>query len=265
MVAAFGDLAGMLKAIAVTAPRLAGLLRAVTDPSANAVGVWSVGETAAHVAHSYEGFLAMAQGTHGPMPGLAEIGAANARDLAADPERDLRILARRVEIGARDFVDYLGSARGDPLVVWYGNNEVPRSAMAGALLGEVLVHGFDIARTEGLPWPIEPAHATLAIEGSLPLLPYFVDSEQAADVDACYELHLRGGGDSYWRFRNGSLSIDRTRRRSVDCHLSVEPVAFMLVSYERVPSWGQIVRGKFFTWGRKPWLGFRFPRLLNAP
>ena len=28
--------------------------------------------------------------------------------------------------------------------------------MAGVLLGEVLVHGFEIARAEGLPWTIEP-------------------------------------------------------------------------------------------------------------
>ena len=198
------------------------------------------------------------------MPGLDEIGTANAAYLAEHPERDPDVLADRVESGAKDFVTHLTSVEGDPLVTWYGDTRVPRSAMAGVLLGEVLVHGFDIARAEGLPWRIDPTHAALAIDGSLPVLSHFVDQEQAAAVDVCYELQIRGNGRSFWHFRNGRLTIERVAPPRIDCHLSVDPVAFMLVSYERIPSWRSVLRGKFLTWGRRPWMGLQLPRLLNA-
>lgn len=259
-----GDLAGMLAAIEATAPRLSQLLRGVKTPYTNAIGVWDVGETAAHVAHCYEGFLAMAQGTYGVLPGLDEIGGANAAYLVENRERDPDVLADQVEVGAKEFVGYMGSVVGDPLVRWFGDTQVPRSAMAGVLLGEVLVHGFDIARAEGLPWTIDPSYAALSIEGSLPVLPLFVDQEEAADVEAGYDLRLRGDGRSFWTFQGGRLTIEPPSAARVDCHLSVEPVAFMLVSYKRVAPWGPALAGKLLVWGRKPWLGLRLPTLLKA-
>jgi hypothetical protein len=259
-----GDLAGMLAAIEATAPQLSRLMRGVKNPKANAIGVWNVGETAAHLVHCYDGFLAMAQGTFGALPGLDEIAEANAAYLDENPERDPDVLADQVEVGAEEFVGYMGSVVGDPLVRWFGDTEVPRSAMAGVLLGEVLVHGLDIARAEGLLWTIDPSHAVLSIEGSLPVLPHFVDQEEAAEVEARYDLRIRGGGRSLWRFKEGRLTIEPPSAAQVDCHLLVEPVAFMLLSYERIAPWGPALGGKLLVWGRKPWLGMRLPTLLKA-
>jgi uncharacterized protein (TIGR03083 family) len=259
-----GDLAGMLAAIEATAPQLSQLLREVKNPQANAIGVWDVGETAAHVAHCYNGFLAMAQGTYGALPGLDEIGDANAAYLVESSERDPDVLADQVELGAKEFVGYMRSVVRDPLVRWFGDTQVPRSAMAGVLLGEVLVHGFDIARAEGLPWTIDPSYAAFSIEGSLPVLPHFVDQEKAADVEARFDLRIRGDGRSFWRFKEGRLTIEPPSAVRVDCHLSVEPVAFMLVSYKRIAPWGPALGGKLLVWGRKPWLGLRLPTLLTA-
>lgn len=264
MVRVPGDLAGMLAALEATAPQLARLLRGVKNPQANAIGVWDVGQTAAHVAHSYRGFLAIVQGTYGELPGLDEIGEANAAHLAKHPERNPGALADQVEAGAEEFVEYMGSVDGGTLVRWYGDTEVPRSAMAGVLLGEVLVHGFDIARAESRSWTIDASHAALAIEGSLPVLPYFVDREAAAGFEARYDLRLRGDGRSFWRFEAGHLTIEPPSDQRVDCHLLVEPVAFMLVSYERISPWGPALAGRFLAWGSKPWLGLRLPGLLKA-
>jgi hypothetical protein len=63
------------------------LLRLVPDPNRPAVGEWSVGETAAHVATSPLYLLAVAQGAT-EAEGLDEVAADNAAFLAADPERD---------------------------------------------------------------------------------------------------------------------------------------------------------------------------------
>jgi hypothetical protein len=51
----------------------------------------------------------------------------------------------------------------------------------------------------------------------------------------------------------------------VDCRISADPVAFLLVGYGRVSQWPQIARGKMVAWGRKPWLGVKFRSLLRKP
>jgi hypothetical protein len=59
----------------------------------------------------------------------------------------------------------------------------PLSTLLAVELGEVLVHGHDIARASGLPWSIDRAQA--AAGGMLPLLPHLVDRERAALRRVC--------------------------------------------------------------------------------
>ena len=52
---------------------------------------------------------------------------------------------------------------------------------------------------------------------------------------------------------------------SVDCHVSAEPVALLLIAYGRRSQWVPIMTGKLIAWGRKPWLGPRLVRYLVTP
>ena len=52
---------------------------------------------------------------------------------------------------------------------------------------------------------------------------------------------------------------------SVDCHVSADPVALLLVAYGRRSQWVPILTGRLVAWGRKPWLGVRLVRYLVAP
>jgi hypothetical protein len=51
----------------------------------------------------------------------------------------------------------------------------------------------------------------------------------------------------------------------VDCWISADPTAFLLVGYGRVSQWSQILRGRIVAGGRKPWLGAAFSQLLTGP
>lgn len=81
---------------------------------------------------------------------------------------------------------------------------------------------------------------------------------------ATYLIAVRGGPRWAVRFRDGTASIEQPQGR-IDCRLSVDPVAFLLVAYGRVSQWGPITRGQLLAWGRRPWLGFKFYEFAAHP
>ena len=50
----------------------------------------------------------------------------------------------------------------------------------------------------------------------------------------------------------------------VDCHVSADPVALLLIADGRPGQWIPIMTGELVAWGRKPWLGSRLVRYLVA-
>jgi hypothetical protein len=243
----------LLTAIEKTALRLSLLLRAATKPTKNAIGIWNVAETANHLAHCYPAFVNPFRGTFSAR--VDEIDAHNAEALAQDPERDLDVLARRIEAGAEEYVEVAASFEEHELVEFFV--KVPASAVGASLLGEALVHGYDIARAEELPWAIEPAHAILTMNGLIPLMAHFVDEEAAAGLNAGFEIRLRGGSRTYWYFDDGKLTIENSQIRPIDCRISAEPVTFLLMAYNRIGPTVPVLSGRVAVWGRRPWLASR--------
>ena len=88
-----------------TSSALAAMMRQVRDPTVRAVGVWSIGETAAHVSGSSRYFLAAARG-EAVLERLDDVDRSNARALATDPERDPGRLADRLETGEQALVGF---------------------------------------------------------------------------------------------------------------------------------------------------------------
>jgi hypothetical protein len=78
-------------------------------------------------------------------------------------------------------------------------------------------------------------------------------------------VRLRGGGRAVLRFDDGDLTVEPEPAGPVDCHLSVDPEAFMLVGWGRITQGPAILKGQLFAWGRKPWLGLKLRSLLRNP
>ena len=118
---------------------------------------------------------------------------------------------------------------GDPLVQPFTDVKVPLSCLLAIELGEVLVHGFDIARAAGLTWRIEPAHAVLAGEGSipvLPVLPVLLDRERAAGMRMRLEMRIRGFARQTLAISDGVLRVQASSGEPVDFRMSVDPVVY---------------------------------------
>jgi len=268
--------------------RVVDLLRSVTKPTAHAVGSWTLAEVAMHLSQAFVIVPGLARGdisdAHALLPSLAGMHGASligdVWDLAdttvlgvgADPERDPRVLADRIEERAARFFEEAARHTADETRAWLveGTN-LPMPVFTCHLLNEAIMHGRDIAVAEGRRWPIEPRHAALVFDGFI--WPVFgslgaramVDQEAAAGVRATYDIRVRHGGRYRFSFDDGALTIERGSSDRVDCHISADPVAFLLVAWQRQSQWEAIAKGKIMAWGRKPWLGPKFRSLLRNP
>lgn len=245
--------------------RFTTLLRTVDDASVNAIGEWSIGEVGAHLSHVSGIFVDIAEGGSSPVADHRRLDRAWAHMLDEDRERDPATLAARIDDRCTAVLDKARGRGWTDNLSWHGGIVIPTYSLVGLLLTELELHGLDIARARRRPWEIAAVHARLVIGGMFPLLPHFVDEDAARGFDAVFALRVRGERPVFASVSAGRATFALERDRSVDCRISADPVAYLLVGFGRTGQWGQIARGKLFAYGRKPWLGLRFANLFVTP
>jgi uncharacterized protein (TIGR03083 family) len=268
--------------------RVTTLMRSISDPGIPAVGQWDIADVAMHLSQNWMLVPGLARQDlsryKAVVPGIADVPGdsmipdmwdnadMNALALKSDAERDLAVLADRIEERAEEYFDECAVHSPDEQRPWIvEGTKMPLSALTCNLLNETIMHGYDIARATGRKWRIQPTHAAMVVrQFFVPVLQTnnprtFVNAEKAAGVQATYQLHLRGGGRLNFIFDDGSLTVDEPSGRRVDCHISADPAAFFMVFWQRQGQWNAIAKGQLVAWGRKPWLGFKFRSLIRNP
>jgi uncharacterized protein (TIGR03083 family) len=259
------DLPATRAALEVVGRRLVRLLAAVPDPQAPTRGLaWTLGETSLHIAGGPARYADFARGRARPEPAI-DLRPVNAQRMDADPERTPSVLARRLEADTHRYLAETAELPATHPVPFYGGLTIELAAQSAILLGEFVVHGDDVARSIGRPWPIEAAHARLIVAGVSTVLPRYVDRARAAGLTATYQVRLRGGPSFQVRFDRGTATVGPSQPGAADCRLTVDPVTFLLVAYWRRSQWPGILRGQLRAWGRRPWLGPRFQGLFVRP
>ena len=251
-------------ALVPAAERVARILAQVADSHAPAVGVWDIAETMTHLSHSSRGFLGAARGTVDPPEDLRTSAASNIAQVAADPERDLGVLAARIGAGERELAAYAHVVGGDPLVTAFLGVDMRLSALLALELAELLVHGWDVARGSHQPWPIPPEDAVVALAGVVSMLPHMVQVERARDLTMTCDLRVRGGFQARAVVTDGQAMVVQPDASRPDCRLTAEPVTLLLLSYGRIGQVGPMVRGRLLPWGRRPWLVARLMSTLAS-
>ena len=270
------DLESARRALASEGERAADLVASIPDPTAPVPGLdWTVGQAAAHLVVVLSAFTGAARGVSqwGPLiPGSASgrgrVAAVNAASIDLIAHDDAAYLAGQLGEAQAQFLaatERLPADHALPMP-WYGDEAtLPLDAATALLVGEQLVHGRDIAGALGRPWAIDAGPARLVIAAITAMLPGYLDADEAASLRAIYEIRIRGGPRFSVSVAGREASVDTTAPGPVDCRISADPVAFVLVAYGRTRLWPAIASGKLLAWGRRPWLGFRFSRLFQKP
>ncbi len=244
--------------IITTTARVSDLLRALPDGDLALSRVsWSAAELGAHLVSLPRRYRRMAQT---PQLFPESLSAENHRELDAVSERDPRALADLLEVEVAALLEVLGEDGEQP--VWYFTVEHTVAGVGGILLGELLLHGLDLARACQRSWPITRTQALACLGGVLPAIVLVVDADAAPKAAGTYHLHLRGGVDWTILVHEGAVRVDRGRPRQADLHLSVDPVVFLLNAYGLISRARALLSGGILCWGRRPWLAVRFDRLF---
>ncbi|MCW2733328.1 MAG: maleylpyruvate isomerase family mycothiol-dependent enzyme, partial [Mycobacterium sp.] len=247
-------------AIRAAAGRFTTLLQETDDIERPAAGTdWTVAETAAHVAIVFTGFSAAIAGEPQALQYLdadfpTRLAATNAATIGMVDHADVGGLAELITVGAQRFLELAAAA--DPQMEcatpWYGPGRTRTVDCLTALaLGELTVHGHDIATGTGRPWPIPAEHAKLILGTVCPeMSPLVVRPDAARGRPVTYEVRLRGNGPRYViRVADGMAEVGAVGG-PVDCVISADPVTYLLVVYGRMSLGRALLRGRIFAKGR---------------
>jgi uncharacterized protein (TIGR03083 family) len=224
---------------------------------------WTTGELVAHLIAMCDNLTGMARGAGRPYAAVDTVAQENDEMIAEVTTHDTATLRD----AAKRLADELAAGSPERMFKWHAGIDVTADTAAGIATGEMLVHGYDLAKALRQPWKIPPGDAAVVLDSLLNIVPNFVDQENAAGLRAVYDVRLRGRSSRYRiAFDDGACTVDRLEKvRDADCRMSADPVAFLLVSFGRRSQWWAAATGKVTAWGRKPWLGFKFASLLRAP
>ena len=253
-------------AVDATLVRFCDLLRSAPDGSIPVPGLtWTVGELGAHLVTGAQLWRRMLAGDPSPISSLSDGSVHTARMIAEFPERDPATLAELIEVESRATADEMSARAPDVPYPWHAGLALTTGQSEAIGLGELLVHGFDLARALGRPWDIPSDYACFVIYGAGAVLPAAVDHAAAQGFTASFDLRLRGGiplsdavhewiahGRARWHVSRSIAASQPIRRPSYSSPTDVRLLG------------ASSLAGRLIAWGRHPWLAARLATMLQG-
>lgn len=245
--------------------RFANLIRSIPELSDPAVGTWSMHQVAAHLIGVVSAYADIARGDGSPYSDLSRVAEVNEARMTTIEDRTPFGLGQQIQ----ELRPVVAAALEGPDLAVPGHDGVPllRSVAGARILGEAVVHGWDVATAAQRMWWIEPKDAALIFRSFLPFLPLFVNREAARGVTARIDVRMKKFPEArgVFAFSDGELTVEAEPRGKVDCTVVGAPASMILVVHRRVGLANPLLRGQLAAWGRKPWLAFRLVNLFDPP
>ncbi len=248
------DLAPVAAALRTATGRFAALVESAPDPEVRIPPTaWTLRETAAHLVTVVPRYGQGARSEGEWVDDPRDLPELNGRQLQELGRPQPAQLAARLRADMESLLDQMAGYGGAaPRYRFHGGQHIHADTALGVLLGELLIHGWDISRVVRTRWPISADDVALVWHGVAPILPGWVDPDRARGHTASYAVHLRGGRTYGLSFVDGRLTVGPAQR--VDAHVGGDPVAVLLALYRRLSPWRGLLSGRLVAWGRRPWL-----------
>ena len=255
-------------ALAGATERVAELIASIPDPQALVPdSPWTVRDFAAHLIVAGGVYTDIAQGVPAPYLSLERtyLHAEFTRRQADIAETDPTKLSRLFLDAMESFLDATSDRPGDTPVIMHGQNTYTLAGQAGILLGEELLHGYDIATTIGRPWRLDRAQTELVLAAYAPVFGWVLNPETTRGLSAGFGIELRGVGEMTVRFTDGVFGLEEAGAAPVDATISADPVAFLMVGTGRLSRYEAIALGLLSVGGDRPDLAIGFWDLFLYP
>jgi uncharacterized protein (TIGR03083 family) len=259
------DLAPAADAYGRAGRRLVELLRRVEDPTTPTRGLrWTLGELTAHLAARTSLFAGYLAGTAMPEGEIGDIAANNDRQIAQSRDVPFATHVELIAASVASFVETTRGRLGTDAYPWYSGIELDVATGTGIALAEVLVHGYDVARSIDARWPIAAEDARTILRASFALAPRYVDPRRTKGRRVTYRILVRGGPQLRIRIDDAAAFVEGPEGEA-DCTIRADPEALVLVGYGRLGKWRAAATGKLIAGGRRPWRGLSFDRSFLPP
>lgn len=241
-----------------TVARFVSTLRSAPSGTLPIAGMhWRVGELGAHVAQTATVFT---QATRGETTAYGEGGEFNAQvDQQLVDELGERDPARLGTLVEERYVALRGAfaaRRDDEIVPQFQGYSI--AGINAIWVLDLNVHGYQIGQSARRPFSVDNQAIRLALAT---VVPFAVDPDGARGMHVTYAMHIKGTPPLVYTVDDGAVLVAPTDAR-VDCHLGVDPVAFLLVTLGVMPQWRATATLKMRAWGRRPWLAGRISKLF---
>lgn len=273
--------AAVRAAVERSADRFVDLVLALPDPSIPATEKWSAAETAAHVTGTMLNYVAAVTGADFPIPEVRPLypvttvdtihTGMNVQQLESFRERDTAKLAGLLREAVATILEATETFPPEFVIPWMGGAKLPLAGALAHMMDELQIHGWDMARSAGLPWRIPDEEAALFFD-------LFVVEliRHGYGVLLDDDRPLRTGRISV-RFQSahtapvivdlvdGLLTVRATDAGAVDVHVRFRPTGLNLMLWHRRGRIRTALGGSVLVWGRRPWLLAPFLRKLRMP
>ena len=244
--------------IALARNRFDRLVRAA-DPLARPPGLdWTVQQVVAHVltlAHRYQH---AARGDYRPAAYPREVDVLNQTELEAVmapvPELADQIQALAPELDS--FFDAVSDDR--PRFAFHAGAFISGLTGQTNWLGELLLHGHDVARAVKAPWELPERDMLLVARGLMQIAPAYLRAATPADTDVCVAFKVPGARPYLIHIRHDNAEM-RERRPDdrPDAVLQLPGSTLTQLLYQRIGPLGAARRGLRIIGGRRPWVALK--------